>query len=504
MATIIVKRSIKTKILSTILLSVFLITAILGVTSFEFSKRRLVTMLGDSIKAIASTIAGIIQPDDITLIISKSEKINERRMATSSAVYSHIYGKQMEAGAIAPDPALEKAVTAYMKYTNLLANIKKMNRIDSPINIYIVDKSRLRHVLTSDPVILTGALYTMRPEAKEAFDTALPQCTRIYKDKDGEWISAYASTPGNNICMVEINYKVNLYLAMLRKEFWFTLLICLAGFAGSLFLGYKLVTPLVTGLQKLDAAAMGLEEEKYHIPVDVKSDDEIGHLANTFETLRLSIRSKIDELRLSLVREKRAHMESIIALTNAIEMRDPYTKEHLNRVERYALLIAKEMHISHEEMETLKYSCFLHDIGKIYIDSALLQKTKLTREEFEEIKKHSENGAKIIEGIQFLKGVKDAVLYHQERYDGTGYPGGLKGTDIPLLARIISVADAFDAMTTDRPYKPKISFDDAMDEIEKCAGSQFDPNVCKAFLRYRSSIESIAKKHFEHTDNDVV
>jgi HD-GYP domain-containing protein (c-di-GMP phosphodiesterase class II) len=159
-------------------------------------------------------------------------------------------------------------------------------------------------------------------------------------------------------------------------------------------------------------------------------------------------------------------------------------------------LIAKELSLNSEDMIELKYACFLHDIGKIYIETELLQKIKLDKDEMNEIRKHSERGAKIIEGIRFLEGVREAVLHHQERYDGKGYPAGLKGEDIPLLARIISVADAFDAMTTDRPYKKKISFKDAMDEIQKHAGTQFDPKIAKALLKYKDEIEGIAKKHF--------
>ncbi|MDO8535488.1 MAG: HD-GYP domain-containing protein, partial [Candidatus Omnitrophota bacterium] len=186
-----------------------------------------------------------------------------------------------------------------------------------------------------------------------------------------------------------------------------------------------------------------------------------------------------------------------IALTNAIETRDPYTKEHLSRVVRYALLIAKGIHMNKDEMIKLKYACFLHDIGKIYIDESLLKKAKLSQEDFAEIKKHPQQGAKIMEGINFLEEVRKAVLYHQERYDGKGYPTGLAGTNIPLLSRIVSIADAFDAMTSDRPYKKKISFSAAMDEIEKNSGTQFDPELCIVFLKYRNSIEDIAKKHFE-------
>ena len=166
---------------------------------------------------------------------------------------------------------------------------------------------------------------------------------------------------------------------------------------------------------------------------------------------------------------------------------------------KYALLIAKELGLGRDEMIELKYACFLHDVGKIYIETELLnKKIKLEPGDIAEIRKHSERGAKVIEGIKFLEGVKSAVLHHQERYDGKGYPKGLKGKEIPLLSRIISVADAFDAMTTDRPYKPKMSFRAAMDEVVRCAGTQFDPEVAHAFLEYKGSIEEIAKKHFKY------
>ena len=126
----------------------------------------------------------------------------------------------------------------------------------------------------------------------------------------------------------------------------------------------------------------------------------------------------------------------------------------------------------------------------------MFQKPDLSESEKERLQRHVEDGAKIIEGIPFLLKVKDIILHHQERYDGTGYPAGSKGNDIPLLARIVAVADSFDAMTTDRPYKPKVSFAEAMNKLEKSAGTQFDPSASKAFLKYRGTIEKIAQKHF--------
>jgi HD-GYP domain-containing protein (c-di-GMP phosphodiesterase class II) len=496
------KRSVGKKILDIVLISVLIITAVLGYLSLGFSKRRLALMLSDSIKGIAATTASFINAEEILLIILYSDGIRERYLSVSSATLSHIYEKLDDSKDKGSSDRLNEAIGAYVKYKDLLDKIKRMNNIEAPINIYVAEKSGLRMVLTTDNIFLTGALYDMKRAAIKALSTGLPQATNIYRDKDGVWISAYAPVPSvysdKNRMLVEINYSIGSYISKLHKEMGIILLVCLLGFLGAAFISYKLVTDAVRAIKRLDEAASGLEKENYSTPVDVKSDDEVGHLADTFEKLRVSIKNKIDELKLAIVREKRAHFESIVALTNAIEMRDPYTKEHLSRVVKYALLIAKGMHMGKDEMIKLKYACFLHDIGKIYIEEDLLKKAKLSKEDFDEIKKHSQQGAKIMEGINFLEGVREAVLYHQERYDGKGYPAGLKGTEIPLLSRIVSVADAFDAMTSERPYKAKMNFMEAMDEIEKNSGVQFDPQLCAIFLKYRGSIEDIAKKHFEY------
>ncbi|MBI5124437.1 MAG: HD domain-containing protein [Candidatus Omnitrophica bacterium] len=504
MEEIVYGKSIKTKILGIVFLSVFIITAVLGYLSFDLSKIRLSSMLSDSIKGIAATTASFIKPEEILLVLLYSDRIKERYMSVSSVTFSHIYEKMAEGEGERPSDRLNEAMGFYIKYKDLLSNIKKMNGVDSPINIYVSDSGSPRMVLTTENILLTGAEYSLRPEAKKALLTNSPQSTGIYKDKDGVWLSAYAPVPSvyseKDKMLVEINYKIDSYLNKLRMDLGLILLICLIGFFVTALLGYKLVTALVSTIERLNNAARQLENENYDIPIDVKTDDEIGHLAGTFEKMRVSLGEKMDELKLAIVREKRAHLESIVALTNAIEMRDPYTKEHLNRVEKYALLIAKGIHLAKDDIIELKYACFLHDIGKIYIETELLQKIKLSQRDFEEIKKHSEKGAKIIEGIKFLEGVKEAVLHHQERYDGKGYPDKLKGEEIPILARIVAVADAFDAMTTERPYKHKMGFKEAMDEIEKNSGTQFDPKICRAFLIYRNNIERISKKHFRYSD----
>jgi len=202
-----------------------------------------------------------------------------------------------------------------------------------------------------------------------------------------------------------------------------------------------------------------------------------------------NLQQKIDEIKELYVREHSIFIHTAIALAAAIDARDPYTHGHTERVTNYCLAIAKELEGVPEVAgyknfrETLQIAGLLHDIGKLGLPDHILNKHgKLTPEEYEEVKKHSVIGATIINPIKELGDVVKEIRYHQECYDGSGYPEGIKGTKIPLIARIIAVADAFDAMTSNRPYRRKMSIEDAVHELKRCSGSQFDPIIVSAFL----------------------
>lgn len=174
----------------------------------------------------------------------------------------------------------------------------------------------------------------------------------------------------------------------------------------------------------------------------------------------------------------------ILALADTIEKRDPYTGGHTKRVMDYSILIGQALGLTKEEMEYLRLAAVLHDIGKIGIrDAVLLKEGKLTDEEFKIIQNHTTYGAEILSHIKQLKEVIPGVLYHHEKFDGTGYPHGLKGDEIPLIAQIIAVADTYDAMTTDRPYRKGLSKEVALEELQKFAGRQFAPKVVEAFVK---------------------
>lgn len=178
-----------------------------------------------------------------------------------------------------------------------------------------------------------------------------------------------------------------------------------------------------------------------------------------------------------------AYMETIQTLRYTVEAKDAYTRGHSDRVSAYSVLIGEKLGLSEEELRILRIGSLFHDIGKIGVpDSILLKESKLTDEEYSEIKNHPAIGANILSNATIFQDMLDIVKYHHEKYDGNGYPCKLSGENIPYLARIVAVADAFDAMTSKRTYRDSMSLDYAQSEIEKCLGSQFDPNIGKVFL----------------------
>ncbi len=181
---------------------------------------------------------------------------------------------------------------------------------------------------------------------------------------------------------------------------------------------------------------------------------------------------------------KKSYLTTLKALAQALELRDPFTRKHCSRVTKYAVKIAKKIGFSKTDIDIVKNTGFLHDIGKVAISDLILQKTSsLTKDEWNIIKKHPEIGEGLINFSLTFHIEQRAIRHHHERYDGGGYPDGLKGKEIPLLARILTVADSYDAMTSSRPYRKKMSIKETISEIRKNAGTQFDPEIVDVFLK---------------------
>ena len=184
--------------------------------------------------------------------------------------------------------------------------------------------------------------------------------------------------------------------------------------------------------------------------------------------------------------------ESIETFTGFIDAKDPYTNGHSKRVAKYTRLIAEQMGYEGEELDRIYYVALLHDCGKIGVpDNILCKPGKLTDEEFQIIKSHTVRGGEILDHFKSLEDVNEGALYHHERYDGKGYPKGLAGEEIPLIARIICVADSFDAMNSNRVYRKKLTKEYIINEIESNKGRQFDPAIADVMLKLLRSPDNL-------------
>jgi putative nucleotidyltransferase with HDIG domain len=181
---------------------------------------------------------------------------------------------------------------------------------------------------------------------------------------------------------------------------------------------------------------------------------------------------------------RQAFMDTVRVIANAVEARDPYTAGHTSRVTRIASEIARELQWSREQLENLEIGALLHDIGKIGVPDMILRKPdSLTSDEYVAMQQHPVVGTQMLKGVSILQPALAYILYHHERYDGTGYPFGLSGKEIPIEGRLLTVADTFDAMTSDRPYRQALSHEEALAEIVRHRGTQFDPEIVDALLR---------------------
>jgi putative nucleotidyltransferase with HDIG domain len=181
---------------------------------------------------------------------------------------------------------------------------------------------------------------------------------------------------------------------------------------------------------------------------------------------------------------RRSRVEALRALSSSVDARDSYTYDHSNRVSRLSAMLAREMGFPEATVEMIESGALLHDIGKISLDLDILSKPgPLTSEERTAVRRHPLESAQVVAGVELFRGAVDIVRHHHERPDGQGYPDGLKADEIPLGARILNVADAFDAMTSDRPYRKRRSVGDALDELRKGSGSEFDPVVVEYLMR---------------------
>lgn len=263
-----------------------------------------------------------------------------------------------------------------------------------------------------------------------------------------------------------------------------TLLWSAACLAGALALGVLFARRLSGPIARLADSTRAVAVGQYGASVEVTGTAEIADLSENFNIMSASIRDAFERVQRAARENQELFISSIRALAAAIDAKDPYTRGHSERVARYSAAIAKELALPAEEARKVRLSALLHDVGKIGVDDRIIRKpTALTDEEFDLMKAHPVKGAAIMETIPQMADIIPGMKYHHEKWEGGGYPEGLKGEQIPLQARIVAVADAFDAMTTTRPYQKAMEVSYVLERLREMSGKRFDGAVVEALAR---------------------
>jgi putative nucleotidyltransferase with HDIG domain len=248
--------------------------------------------------------------------------------------------------------------------------------------------------------------------------------------------------------------------------------------------GILLSSSLTRPIKELSSGVEALKRGKMTKPLRVYSKDELGRLTASFNEMSELISSQRDSLATNARELEEAYVSTVRVVAAAIDARDAYTLGHSTRVSELAVAIAKELGMSGQELEDVEIACLFHDVGKIKIpDSILHKKGRLNPAEWKEMQRHPEYGAEILEKAPSLRRFIPAVRHHHEWYDGSGYPDGLSREAIPLPAAVISLADAYDAMTSDRPYRTAMTEEQALNTIRESSGKQFNPELASVFLK---------------------
>lgn len=390
-------------------------------------------------------------------------------------------------GALLVDPLLHANVQAmltmdseaYRRLRATLAAIQRENQIVTPIyTLTDFDETRreARFMVTSGGSAAPGEPYTLVTDLLSplgrAFRKGVSTHTGIYENQNGMWITAFApikDAKGEVFAVLDVDYRVEVYLeelAAVRQRFLFhTLVGAVLALLAAVFLARQITRPVA----QLSTMARKVVEGELTPQDRIKSRDEIGLLGNV--------------LHLMVERVHVSHRNTVDVLVRVLQVQSRETGSLL-QLAGAALALADRLELSTTQREALELGALLHDIGAIRIPEAVLQKAgSLTPDERSIVEQHPAWGVEILETVPVLTPALDVVGGHHESYDGGGYPQGLRGEEIPLIARIFSVVDALDAITHDRPYRRARPLFEALEELRRMSGKQFDPRVVDAVLK---------------------
>ena len=322
-------------------------------------------------------------------------------------------------------------------------------------------------------------------ESGTQVQSALSPFAAVRDGKRVEMLGSYAtaelgSTSRLGVIAIQDERAALASVADMRRQ---TFMISMGASLFVLLIGFIGAKRLTQPVRELAAGAHRIAGGDFSQRIQVRSRTELGDLGESFNIMTDQVERFINDLQRAADENRELFIGTVKALAAAIDGKDPYTRGHSERVSRISVAIAQRLDMPDDEVENIRVSALLHDVGKIGIDDNILKKpAALTADEFEIMKQHPQKGFKIMSQIPAMKDFLPGMYMHHEMVDGNGYPQGLKGDEIPMQARIVAVADTFDAMTTDRPYQKAMKFEDALGLIKKFVGSRYDESVVAALM----------------------
>jgi putative nucleotidyltransferase with HDIG domain len=452
--------SFRSKVTIALIFSILFIAFLSYALVYHVSAESQFQQLRKSLMAVAHTASLLIDADTLKAIPLNKEGMN-----------SEAYQKTMR--------QLQRVRSANPK----VLYVYTMTKTEDPgVWKFIADldpvvKNKDNQDLTSFP----GDLYdvSQSPGIEKALQGPSAD-EKLTKDEWGVTLSGYAPVRDKNgraIAVLGIDISAQDVFEMERKLNHRTLIVLAFGILLSVLLGILISRRITEPIRKLQEATKWIAAGELTHKVDIKGHDEIAKLGESFNQMAL----KLDESRKAL---HNYFYRMVQSLVRGLEAKDSYTRGHSDRVSEYSQAIALEMGFPREEVELLKEVTQLHDIGKLGIDESILNKIeKLRDDEWEIIKRHPVTGEEILKPLFLEKKLLSVVRNHHERYDGKGYPDGLKGEELDLWVQIVTVADSYDAMTSKRSYRDALNKEVAIAELKKNSGTQFSPQVVEAFLR---------------------
>lgn len=371
----------------------------------------------------------------------------------------------------------------------LTQKLKETSDRDPGLETFVVDESG-RVIASPIPQYATGQDMTSNDLVKNFVEQGVNKSfgvTKEYKLQVGKnkvpMLGTYYAVAGLGWGVMSQTTQDDAYFDILDMQHD-AVRFALVAIAFSILLGIWAARRLTTPLHILTQSSRSIAGGDFTQRVHLNSRTEFGELAETFNTMTDELERYVDDLRNAAEENKTLFMRSIQMMAGAVDEKDPYTRGHSDRVTRYSVLIAAEMGLKPEDVEKIRISAQLHDVGKIGIEDRILKKPgALTPEEFEIMKTHTTKGAAILRPVEMLREMLPGIELHHESLDGRGYPHGLKGDQIPLMPRIIMVADTFDAMTTNRPYQAAMDPEYVIRIINSLAATKFDHVVVSAMTR---------------------